>query len=66
MEWHSKTRRRMMRGYITDFTAGKAYIIQPTWDGRGHHWIEPLSKLRKVNMGGQEVSPVREVHKKAE
>lgn len=52
VQWHSKKKNRLVRGYITDFEHGKAFIIQHTWDGRGHHWIEPLSKLRKVNLSG--------------
>ena len=39
-----------MTGQIVDFRARTAMIIVTTWDGRGHHWFERLSKLRKVKM----------------
>lgn len=46
--WHSKKRKRFMTGQIVDLRGRTAKIIVTTWDGLGHHWIEPLYKLRKV------------------
>lgn len=47
VSWHSKTRKRFITGQIADFRGKRALIFVATWDGRGHHWIEPLWKLRK-------------------
>ena len=49
VRWHSKARKRWMTGQIVNFEGKRALIIVTTWDGRGHHWREPLWKLRKVH-----------------
>ena len=46
--FHSKTHKRHITGQIVQVYPRKAKIIWTTWDGRGHHWIEPYWKLRKV------------------
>lgn len=48
--WHSKTHKRWITGQIVQVRRYTAMIIWTTWDGRGHHWVEPYRKLRKVNL----------------
>jgi hypothetical protein len=51
VSWYSKRRKRVMTGTIEGFVGTThAYIIVRTWDGRGHHWIEPKRILRKVKL----------------
>lgn len=48
VRWHSKKKKRWLTGQIVQLYPKRAMIIWTTFDGRGHHWIEPYSKLRKV------------------
>ena len=48
--WHSRKKKRHLIGQIVQFLGhGRVMIVWYTWDGRSHHWIEPISKIRPVN-----------------
>ena len=50
VEWHSKTKRRKLKGQIAQLYPRKAMVIWTTFDGRGHHWIAPYWKLKKLHL----------------
>lgn len=48
--WHSKKKKRRLTGQVVQLHRGTAAVEWTTFDGKGHKWIVPYWKLKKVSL----------------